>query len=290
MPKLRAAFAALAVFLLLHAAPGFAQSVKPTLTPPPELAKRGTLIFCANLSNPPSEGTAADGQTPVGIDIDVMHALGAMLGLKIRIVNLQFSTILGALEAGKCDATMAGFGDTPDRDIRYNMIDYWRVASGILVKSGNPEHITTIEDLSGKRVTVQLGGRNAALLKVISDKLVAAGKKPIDIRPLPNNVVAFQNLDIGRVDAMCADAVVMSYFASHSKGKFEVGGTPIPPSDWAIVILKPNTALADAMRKGIATMVADGQMLAILTKWGVQNGIGMCGGPGGCQTRSAAGL
>lgn len=279
--RLAAICAALAVGLTHQAA---AQTPsKPAITPPASIAKAGAIVFCSSLTDPPGEFTAPDGQTPMGITIDVMHALADLMGVKVKILNLQFSTLLGALDAGKCDAAMGGLGDTPLRRQRYDLVDYWQVASGFMVKAGNPEHLKTIEDLSGKRVAVQLGGRNASLVKDISNKLVSEGKKPIEIRLLPSNVTAFQDLDLGRVDAMVADAVAMNYFSTHSHGKFEVAATPIPPSTWAIVVPKGNTALADALRKGITALYENKQMLAIVTKWGVEKGVVICGGAQTCK-------
>ena len=269
--------------LLIQSPSASAQAAAPAIAPPPDLARAGTLTFCSSLSNPPGEYTEADGQTPVGITVDVMKALGALMGLKVRILNFQFSTLLAALDSGKCDAAMGGLGNTPLRRQRYNLVDYWQVASGLMVKEGNPLNLTTIEDLSGKRVAVQLGGRNASLVKDMSEKLEADGKKPIDIRLLPSNVSAFHDMDLGRVDAMVADAVAMHFFAGHSNGKFQVAATPIPASTWSIVVPKPNTAVAATLQQGISALYENGQMLAIVTQWGVQDGVAICGGERTCK-------
>ncbi len=286
--KLRLAVicAAMAATLTHHALTHHAMAqgaAKPVIAPPAEIAKAGTLVFCSSLASPPGEFTAPDGQTPMGITIDVMHALGDLMGVKIKILNLQFSTLLGALDSGKCDAAMGGLGDTPLRRQRYALVDYWQVASGFMVKTGNAANLKTIEDLSGKRVAVQLGGRNASLVKDISDKLVSQGKQPIAQRLLPSNVSAFQDLDLGRVDAMVADAVAMNYFSTNSHGKFEVAATPVPPSTWAIVLPKTSTQLAEALQKGLGVLYENKQMLAIVTRWGVEKGVGICGGPRTCQ-------
>ncbi len=274
--------ALVAIGLAGHVAPVAAQDATPAVAPPPDIAKAGAIVFCSSLASPPGEFTEPDGKTPTGITIDVMHALGDLMGVKIKILNLQFSTLLGALDAGKCDAAMGGLGDTPLRRQRYNMVDYWQVKSGFMVKAGNPQHFETIEDLSGKRIAVQLGGRNASLVKDISDKLVSEGKKPIEQRLLPSNLTAFQDLDLGRVDAMVADAVAMSYFATNSRGKFEVGATPVPASTWGIVVPKANTALTGALQKGITMLYENKGMLAIVTKWGVDKGVEICGGERTC--------
>ena len=247
------------------------------------LLQPGTLTVCSDLSNPPAEGVEDDGKTPKGAAIDVVRGLGKTLGLKTEIDNYQFSGIFAALDTGKCDMIMASLGKTPQRAERYGMVDYWSVASGLLVRTGNPYHMTKFEDLSGHRVSALLGSRNASVVKQISDTLVSQGKKPIDIVLMSTYVAAFQDLMLGRVDALAADTVVINYFNKQGRGKLEVGGVPIPPKTWSMAMLKTNSGLKDALTAGIDKMNQDGAMLAITKKWGINTGVGLCDSSHPCE-------
>jgi polar amino acid transport system substrate-binding protein len=289
MLKLRLAVGSLAGIALMSSAMFVAaqesatpETAKVTITPPKEVAERGEMLFCTSLVNPPGETTAADGQTPEGISIDVMNQLTSMMGVKTKVVNLSSQSLLPALDAGKCDAAMGGLGRTPVRAERYGLVDYWQVPSGFMVQKGNPLKLKALEDLAGLRVSVKLGGRNFSLLSDMSDLLVKQGAKPIDVRPMASNVVSFHNLQLGRVDSMVADALVIYYFAAQDE-KFEVAATPIPPSNWSIFMRKANTDLVSAVQKGIDSMATGGQMRAILAKYGIKEGIEICGGGNTCQ-------
>jgi polar amino acid transport system substrate-binding protein len=241
------------------------------------------LTFCSDLENPPAEGVAEDGKTPVGAEVDIMKEIGTMMGVHTGIDNYQFSGIFAALDTGKCDLIMASLGKTPERGQRYWLVDYWRVASGLLVPKGNPHHLNRFEDLSGQRVSVLLGSRNGSVVKQISEKLVADGKPPISVIELSSYVVAYQYLALGRADALVGDTVVINYYSSKSQGNFEVGGVPVPPKTWSIAIPKSSPELKDAVQAAIDKMNANGQMAALAKTWGIENGAALCSTEHPCE-------
>ncbi|WP_322106722.1 ABC transporter substrate-binding protein [Paraburkholderia sp. J41] len=250
---------------------------------PATLVQKGVLTVCSDLSNPPAEGVADDGKTPKGAALDIVYAVAKKLRLKPEIDNYQFSGIFAALDTGKCDLIMASLGKTPERAQRYALVDYWSVASGLLVRQGNPYHMTHFEDLSGHRVSALLGSRNAKVVKQISDQLVSEGRAPIDIVLMNSYVAAFQELMLGRVDALVADTVVINYFNQQGHGRLEVGGVPVPPKTWSMAIMKNNVELKNAVAAAIDQLNADGTMQAISKKWGLETGVALCSSSHPCE-------
>ncbi|WP_438391616.1 ABC transporter substrate-binding protein [Caballeronia sp. DA-9] len=257
----------------------FAQTIKV----PADIQATHILRFCSDLSNPPADGIADDGFTPSGAEVDVMNGIGRELGVKTEISNFQFSGIFGALDTGKCDMVMASLGKTADRAKRYELIDYWSVASGLLVPKGNPKHLTRYEDLTGQRVAVLLGSRNSKVLHAMNEKLIGAGKPPMEIVELGTNVDAFQDLTLGRVDAFSSDTLNINFYKSRGRGKFEIGGVPVPPVTWAIALQKGNEELRQAVQAAIDRMNANGQMLKIAKTWGIADGVGLCSTAHPCE-------
>jgi polar amino acid transport system substrate-binding protein len=244
--------------------------------PPASVKAKKVLTFCSDLENPPAEGIADDGTTPKGPAVDMMNDIAAAMGVPAKIDNYQFSGLLAALDTGKCDLAVASLGKTPERSQRYELVDYWRFASGLLVPVGNPKHLTRFEDLSGKRVAVLLGSNNSKALHKISDDLKASGKAPIETVELGTNAVAFQDLYLGRVDALVSDTIVMNYYMSRSHGRFEIGGVPVPPKTMSIAIRKGDVDLKNAVQAAIDKMSASGQMTQLVKRWGIQNGVSVC--------------
>ena len=64
---------------------------------PADIAGAGVLVGASDNAYPPWEFLAEDGQTPVGIDVDLGHAIAAKLGLTYESRTAEFSTMLAAL-------------------------------------------------------------------------------------------------------------------------------------------------------------------------------------------------
>jgi polar amino acid transport system permease protein len=245
---------------------------------PASLKSAGVISFCTELGQPPAAYIAADGVTPEGFEVDIMKAIGAELGLKTTITNYKFAGILAALDSNKCDAVMASTAVTAERLKKYNFVEYMQGTSGLLVRTGNPQGLRTFEDLSGKRVAVLLGSANERRLKEASARLVSAGKAPLSISAYSSNVVAFKELDLGRVDAFVSGTLTLSYYMARADGRFEVGGTPVPPTPFGIMLPRAEVDKAQAIRAAYATLVKNGAIDKIVTKWGAEEGGALCNG------------
>lgn len=242
---------------------------------PDAIKTAGKIVWCVDVSYPPEEFYAADGTTAQGSDVDIAAEVSKRLGVTAQISNTGFDGIIPALLAKKCDLVISGMNDTEKRRAEVDFVDYLKVGQGLLVPSGNPKGIHTLEDLSGKSVAVQLGTTNKDALDAANEKLKAAGKAPITIKTYQQDTDGFQQLALGRVDAFSTDSPVVAYYNSkpENAGKFEVGGTPIDPAPIGIAVTKDNTVLRDAVTAAIDAMYADGTLKAIVDKWGMTNAV-----------------
>ena len=104
--------------------------------------------------------------------------------------------------------------DTPDRRKQVDFVDYLKVGQSLMVKKGNPEHISSLASLAGKRVSVESGTTNRDFLAAQSTKLTKSGKKAISIVTFPKDTDAASALKTGRVDAYFGDSPVVAYYAA----------------------------------------------------------------------------
>ena len=70
---------------------------------PSSIRDRGSWTVASDVEYAPMEVLAADNKTPEGADIDLAIAVGDVLGLKTKIVNVVFSAIIPGLKSGKYD-------------------------------------------------------------------------------------------------------------------------------------------------------------------------------------------
>src|SRR5581483_6297009 len=100
----------------------------------------GTLVYCSDTTYPPMESLS--GGKAVGADIDIGNAIADKLGMQAQFKTTVFDVIIPALLAKKCDAIISSLSDTPARRKQVDFSDYITVGMSLMVKKGNPEHIT----------------------------------------------------------------------------------------------------------------------------------------------------
>src|SRR4051794_6583763 len=120
------------------------------------LGQPGTIRFCSDISSPPLE-FYANGQQPTGSDIDLGNAIAARLGVKAEWVNTAFAGIIPALQAGHCDAILSQLLDKPARRAIVDFVDYMNSSEAIMVRKGNPDHVTGLSGLCGLSVAAETG-------------------------------------------------------------------------------------------------------------------------------------
>src|SRR5207249_5183914 len=127
---------------------------------PAAIKSAGRLVICSDITYPPEESYKAGTTTPEGSDIDIGKYIAKKMGVTARFDNTGFDGIIAALLAKKCDAIISGMNDTPERRKQVAFVDYLKVGQSFMVKSGNPEHITSIATLAGKAASVETGTTN----------------------------------------------------------------------------------------------------------------------------------
>jgi len=237
------------------------------VTPPPAIKSAGKIVFCTDATYPPEESIPTGSTNPIGSDIDIGGAVAAQMGVKATFKNTTFDSIIAALKAKKCDAVISGMNDTADRRKQVDFVDYLKVGQSIMVKAGNPEHITSL----AKNVSVESGTTNRDFLAAQSAKLVKAGKKAINIKTFPKDTDAASALKAGRVDAYFGDSPVAAFYADKDKS-FEVAGSPIAPIPIGIAIRKADPLKA-ATQKALNALYAAGTMKKIVAKWGMTHAV-----------------
>jgi len=219
---------------------------------------------------PPNEFTGADGKSLQGFDIDLAKGVGDKLGVRIEFDNAKFDSIITGIVAGRYDLAFSSFTDNPKRQKEVDFVDYFTAGTSILVKKGNPDKITKLEDLCGKKIALESGTVQVGIAKAAK----CPGGSKIDVTQLPDDATARLQVKTGRAVADMNDFPVAAYTAKTSGGgnDFEVVGTQYQTAPYGVAISKKEPGLRDAVQKALAALVADGTYNTILKKWDIQQG------------------
>ncbi len=90
-----------------------------------------TLVMATNAQFPPYE--YYDGQEIVGIDVEIGRAIADKLGLVLKVEDMEFDSIIGAVNSGKADIGIAGFTVTEDRKQMINFSDNYAKSSQVII-------------------------------------------------------------------------------------------------------------------------------------------------------------
>ena len=102
---------------------------------PAAVRSKGTLTVAADATYPPNEFIASNGHTVVGMDADLAKALTRVMGLKAKIVNATFDSIIPGLASHKYDLGMSSFTDTKERQKTVDFVTYFSAGTSFFVKA-----------------------------------------------------------------------------------------------------------------------------------------------------------
>ncbi|HCZ1981410.1 TPA: ABC transporter permease subunit [Staphylococcus aureus] len=93
-----------------------------------------------------------------GVDIDLAKKIAKDNNLKLKVVNMSFDSLLGALKTGKIDIIISGMTSTPERKKQVDFSDSYMMTKNImLVKKDKVNEYKDIKDFNNKKVGAQKG-------------------------------------------------------------------------------------------------------------------------------------
>jgi polar amino acid transport system substrate-binding protein len=235
---------------------------------PGQLVAAGTIHYCSDISSPPLE-FYKNGTTATGSDIAIGDAIAAKLKLKPVWVNTAFSGIIPALQANHCDAIISELFDKPARRKVVSFVDYMFSSSAILVRAGNPLHISGLAGLCGHHAAAETGTTIVDFFAAQSKQCTAHGKSAITVQTFLRDSDALEQLGLGHVDAYGTTVETGAYDMSKNHGHFQFAGKPFSPIPAGIAVRKNDPQLLGAIKSAFAAIKANGTYKSIMAKWGL---------------------
>ena len=237
---------------------------------PAEIRERGELINGAALNYAPGEFVGSTGEA-IGYDIDILAAIGAVLGLSTRTEAAVFAQIIPAV-GSTYDVGISSFTVNEERLAAVTMVSYFQAGISYAVKAGNPYDIHP-DDLCGKRVALQVGTYQEELSIERSQECRDAGEGAYDLLAYASNSDAATNVAGGKGDILMADSPVTAYAIARSRGTLEGIGEIEESALNGIVVAKDQPELAEALRAAVQHLIDSGHMERILAAWGNEAGM-----------------
>jgi len=207
---------------------------------------------------PPFEFRDPSSGRITGFDVDLIEALGRKAGHPIQLVPMPFDGIIPALQARNVDAAISAMTITAERAraIEFSR-PYFEAGMAIVVRENGPR-VTTLKELQGRRIAVQIGTTGA----LTAGKVAGARVSQFDSTPL-----ALQELANGNVDAVVSDEPAIRYAIQEAGIKgLRISGEPLTRDHYGIA-LPSGSPIAAELNRALASLISDGGLNAIHRQW-----------------------
>lgn len=231
---------------------------------PPNIIKAGALVMSINPTLPPLQFVDDRGQLQ-GMRVELGNEVARRLGLTPEYVRIEFAAMIPGLAARRWDMINTGIFWTEERSRLMYMVPYEQAAVSFLAARGNPHNIRRIQDLAGRRVSVELGGIEERRTREVSEILVREGLRPLQILTFNNFAESFQALRAGQADA--ATSIDATAMFMQQRGDFTRAISGIFPQTATFAFA--NKALAEAVVGALNATKADGFYDQLFDRYGV---------------------
>ena len=224
----------------------------------------GTFKYCTDPTFPPMELATASGKI-TGFDVDMAQALALTWGANAKPLKTGFDGLIPALNAKRCDAVISGIFITPDRLKQAGAAAYMHSHRVLIVKAGNPKHITTPNSLKGLSVAVQGGTKYEEYLKALKAKI------GFTLQSYPGDTDAVAQVLLGRADAVLTQDTSFVFQSGKHPGKLAIGFT-FASSDAFGVYFRKGDALGKQIGDGIRQLRSTGKLKSLAVKYKIPVG------------------
>lgn len=236
---------------------------------PEAIRARGTLLVATAVPYRPSVFVGPDGKL-TGFDVEVMNAVGRVLGLTPEYVATEFADIIPAVAAGTQDVGMRAIFDTKDRENEVDMVTYFSGGTQWVQRAGDD---VNPNNACGQTVGAEDGTVQAVSeLPAKSQSCTVVGDPAITVTGFDTLDAALAALTAGEVQAVSADSPAASYAATQSHGALALAGLPFDTEPYAFPVGK-GSPLAEPLRAAVQKLIDTGSMRAIAQRWGLESGL-----------------
>jgi polar amino acid transport system substrate-binding protein len=222
-----------------------------------EVRRSGTLRWGGDLQGGEPyvfEDETAPGKIQ-GFEVDIAEGIAKRLGVRARFQQTDWSSLVPALERGDFDMILNGLEETPERrEALLLSIPYFVYGETLTVGKDAP--YSRLEDLRGRRV----GTLNQTVAHDILKRL------PVELVLYEGQQEPYLDLVQKRTEAVLLDHIIAERYGCVLPELRCVPGD-IARGHYVIGIEKNHTALKQAIDGALRTLIAEGELQSILTRW-----------------------
>lgn len=230
-----------------------------------DILDKGQIVLATSPDYPPSEFVDDQGNVK-GSDIMLAQYIANSLGVDLKVETMDFNAVLTAVDTGKVDIGISGFGYKADRAEQFELSHGYQSSSAaahhtLLVPAEKADEYKSLADFSGKKIDTQA---NSLQEMYVTDQIPDA-----DLQKVATLDQAILELQTGKIDAIALDSTTAKNYAETSDGMFvsvyEKNGVEFDLSQYAdesgnvAAVKKGETSLINAVNQVIDSLATSGK-------------------------------
>lgn len=226
-----------------------------------EVTTTEEIVFGTNAEFPPFEFVTTSGVIGEfdGIDMAIADEIAKDNAMTAKISNMEFDSLLIALQNGQIDAVIAGMTVTEERAQKVNFsIPYYQATQVMIVKEDS--QIQKAGDMADKKIAVIQGYTGETCVSEMGYKYISFKKGTDAIMELVN----------GKADVVVIDSATATKYVSDNEGlKIVEDAEAFASEEYAIAVAKENTELLDKINASIEKLLEEGKVAEFADKYSV---------------------
>ena len=221
----------------------------------------GKIVFGTNAEFPPFEFVASDGVIGEfdGIDMVIADLIAKDNGMTAEITNMEFDSLLIALQNSQVDAVIAGMTVDPERAEKVDFsIPYYQATQVMIVKEDST--IAKAEDMAGKKIAVIQGYTGEMCVSDMEYEYTSFKKGTDAVMELVN----------GKADVVVIDSATAAKYVSDNEGlKIVEDEAAFGNEEYAIAVKKGNKELLDKINASLKELLDSGKIAELGDQYSV---------------------
>lgn len=219
----------------------------------------GVMTFGTNAEFPPFEFVAGTGVIDQydGIDMAIAKQIAEDNGMTAAIENMEFDSLLIALQNGQIDAVIAGMTVTEERQEAVDFSTPYYTATQVMIVKEDSD-IAAAADMADKKICVIQGYTGEVCVNDMGYPYEAFKKGTEAVMELVN----------GKCDVVVIDSATAQKYVNDNEGlKIVEDAAAFEAEEYAIAVRKGNTGLLDMINAAIEAKLADGTIAELGVKY-----------------------
>jgi arginine/lysine/histidine transporter system substrate-binding protein len=193
-----------------------------------------------------------------GFDIDLAKYIAEELGYELKIEDMKFDGLIGALQANRVDLVLSGMSATEKRAQNVDFSTQYHHSGEMFITLKDSE-VTSLDQLEGKTVGVQLGTIQEEGARKLQETV------DFEIKAVDNATILIQELQSNRIDLAYLDkSVATGYINEQGLAGFD---DPTSSSPGMAVAFPKGSELVDEVNQVLKEMEENGKLEELKTKW-----------------------